>query len=790
MIRDKKHKDRKRKGAGLPLLNLREHAAFPHCITSLFVNAADTRAVKAALGETEQMLIAGFEALIGAERKNSDIATLGRILSHRPLADGRLRIVFQGLSRVRIKKLTRQNGCAFALYDELSLSPKNDPAILALMQSLRETLSILPLDADVLISLEGVEDGDRFADIVAGGAKLNERESYDVLNKPDVKNRLLLLNEILVKRAEIHTLKEKLNAEIKQKVSRSEREFYLKEQLRAIQKELGTISGAASEEDRFVKRINESPLPEYVREEALAQLRKLSFMHADLAEAALTRAYLDWLIALPWGILSDDRLDIKSAKETLDEDHYDLRDVKQRILEFLAVRKLAGNSHGSILCFIGPPGVGKTSLGRSIAKAMNRKFVRLSLGGISDEAEIRGHRRTYVGAMPGKIIQAIRQAATANPVFMLDEIDKIGAGGRGDPSAALLEVLDPEQNHQFTDHYINLPFDLSKALFIGTANVREAIPPVLRDRLEIIEISGYSEDDKLKIAREFIIPKEMTRNGLADRSVSFSQEALSIIISQYTREAGLRELGRRISAILRKIALEVAEGSEVSFNIRETSLLSKLGAPPYLPAGEARRDGAPGVAPALARTATGGEILFVEAEMMPGKPELTLTGQLGEVMRESAKLALSYLQAKSDKYEFAPQMFEKFSVHIHVPQGAVPKDGPSAGASIVTALFSLFTQTPIAPNLAMTGEITLKGKILGVGGIKDKLLAAHRGGIKIVLIPAPNRKDIQEAPPDIRRKLEIIYVQTIDELLRVAFRYNCKTDTGKAIGTGSKKAKQ
>jgi ATP-dependent Lon protease len=574
-------------------------------------------------------------------------------------------------------------------------------------------------------------------------------------------------------------------------MDKSQREYYLREQMRAIKSELGDIEEASEEIDELRGKIKKAKMPEDVDKEALKQLDRLDTMHADAAEAGIIRTYLDWLIDLPWALATRDILNIVKAKKTLDEDHYDQEKVKERILEYLAVRKLKKQTKGPILCFVGPPGVGKTSLGRSIARAMGRKFIRMSLGGVKDEAEIRGHRRTYVGALPGRIIQSIKQVGSNNPVFMMDEIDKVGADFRGDPSSALLEVLDPEQNNAFSDHYLNLPFDLSKVMFITTANQMDPIPPPLRDRMEIIEISGYTEEEKLQIAKKYLVPRQVDENGLTAKLIDYPDETLKKIISEYTREAGLRSLEREIASVARKVAKKVASGDKKKTTVAADAIHEYLGIPKFLPEDEQEMDEV-GVATGLAWTPVGGEILHIEATTMNGRGGLTLTGKLGDVMKESAQAAFSYARSRAEEFNLPAGFYKNLDIHLHVPAGAIPKDGPSAGATMCVALVSALTKTPISKDVAMTGEITLRGRILPVGGIKEKCLAAVRAKMKMIIIPEKNEKDLEDISPEVREKMNIKLVTHVDEVLKLVLKKKKKTapPKKKAKGPAKKKARR
>ena len=549
-------------------------------------------------------------------------------------------------------------------------------------------------------------------------------------------------------------------------MDRTQREYFLREQLRAIKKELGDLDETSKEMEEYRLKIAQARMPKQAEEDALKQLSRLEQMHPDAAEASIVRTYLDWLVSLPWSKSTRDKLEVKEAKTILDEDHFNLEKVKDRILEYLSVRKLNKKMKGPILCFVGPPGVGKTSLGQSIARAMGRKFVRISLGGMRDEAEIRGHRRTYIGALPGRIIQGVKTAGSNNPVFILDEVDKIGMDFRGDPAAALLEVLDPEQNHSFSDHYLNVPFDLSRVMFITTANLVDPIPSALRDRMEVIRLAGYTEEEKLEIVRRHLLPRQLTENGLRSQDFKISNEVIKQVIMHYTLEAGLRNLEREIGSLCRKVARRIAEGEKGPFAVTRGNLHLYLGPPRYLPEGEVENE--VGVATGLAWTQVGGETLAVEASLMKGKGQLTLTGQLGDVMKESGQAALSYARARADRLNLAPDFYEKLDIHIHVPAGATPKDGPSAGVTMATALVSALTQIPVRRDVAMTGEITLRGKVLPIGGLKEKAIAALRARVKKVIIPEANRKDLVEIPKNVKRRIKFVAVADMDEVLNEA----------------------
>jgi ATP-dependent Lon protease len=614
---------------------------------------------------------------------------------------------------------------------------------------------------------DNISDPGVLADLVASNLRLKIEESQTILEIFDPIERLKKVNELLTRELELSTMQARIQNQAKEEMSKTQRDYYLREQLKQIQQELGEGDERAEEISELKKQIEKAKMPTEVKREADKQLRRLEQMHPESSEASLVRTYLDWLVDLPWSKKTKDNLNIKKAKQVLDEDHYDLEKIKERILEYLAVNKLRRKIKGPILCFVGPPGVGKTSLGRSIARSLGRSFVRVSLGGVRDEAEIRGHRRTYVGALPGRIIQGIKQADSNNPVFMLDEIDKVGADFRGDPSAALLEVLDPEQNHAFSDHYLNLPFDLSNVLFICTANMLDPIPAALADRMEVIQLSGYTNEEKLAIARKYLIPRQLDDNGISVKQLEISDDAVLRVVAEYTKEAGLRNLEREIASICRKVARKVAEGKDEMTRITRANIHVFLGAPKFLPEVEQEHHEI-GVATGLAWTSAGGEILYVEASLSRGRGNLTLTGQLGEVMKESAQAAVSYARAHAKTLGIEADFYQKLDIHIHVPAGAIPKDGPSAGITMATALISALTKRPVSRDVAMTGEITLRGRVLPIGGLKEKSLAAFRAGIKTLIIPDRNQKDLDEIPKPLRRKLNWVVAKSMSDVLPAA----------------------
>ncbi|MEO0231307.1 MAG: endopeptidase La [candidate division WOR-3 bacterium] len=706
------------------------------------------------------------------------VGTVSLILKMMRVPDGTMRLIIQGIKRARIKKELKEEPFLVAEIEELEdiIKTKNEKEIEALktnvLNLLKEIVQNIPyIPEDFLLIALNIPEAGKLADFVAGYMQFPVEEKQKVLETQDVIERLRSVLRLLAQEKELISLSQKIREEISEKIDKEQREYYLRQQLKAIQKELGEIDEKTKEVEELRRKIEEAKMPKEVHEIALKELSKLERIPAGMPEYTVVRNYLDWLIELPWSIETEDNLDLKRARKILDEDHFNLERVKERILEFLAVRILKkGEIKGPILCFVGPPGVGKTSLGKSIARALGRKFIRMSLGGIRDEAEIRGHRRTYVGALPGRIIQGIRQAKSKNPVFMLDEIDKIGIDFRGDPSSALLEVLDPEQNYSFSDHYLEVPFDLSKVFFIATANTTYTIPPPLLDRMEIIEIPGYIEYEKIEIAKKYLIPRQIEANGLLGYEIIFEEEAIKKIIREYTREAGLRNVERKIGTILRKIAVEIAEGKKVDKVIIKEEDIEKYLGPRVFFSETKAREGIPGIATGMAWTPTGGEILFIESTKMPGGRNLILTGQLGEVMKESAQAALSIIRSKSEQLGIEKDFWNKYDIHIHVPEGAVPKDGPSAGITIFISLVSLLKNQPVNPEIAMTGEITLRGKVMPVGGIKEKVLAAKRAGIKEIILPKLNEKDLVEIPDYVKKDLKFYFVENVDDVLKIVFK--------------------
>jgi len=762
----------------LPLMAVRDMILFPSMVVPLFVGRdSSVAAINEALeGKRFIFLVTQKEA--SEEDPSTDdlyhTGVVAMIIRTLQLPDGRIKILVQALLKGTIRNFIQKKPYFRVRINVIREEEQGEISIEkeALIRNVREQAERLfnlkgILTPEMSAMLNDVEEAGRLADIVASHLTLKPAAGQKLLELTDPVNRLEKVNELLSRELEVSTVQAKIQSEAKEEMSRTQREYFLREQLRAIKKELGEIDERAQEMEEFREKVRSAKMPKDVEKEALKQIQRLESMHPDASEASMVRTYLEWLIELPWSKSTRDRLDIRRAQKVLDEDHYDLEKVKERIIEYIAVRKLNRGAKGPILCFVGPPGAGKTSLGQSIARALGKKFVRISLGGVRDEAEIRGHRRTYIGALPGRIIQGLKKAGSNNPVFMMDEVDKIGADFRGDPAAALLEVLDPEQNKTFSDHYLDPTFDLSKVLFILTANLTDTIPSALLDRLEVIRLSGYTREEKKAIARKYLIPRQIKAHGLKTGMLELSERALEIIIAEYTREAGLRELERQIGAVCRKAARRIAEGEAGPFRITAANLQRYLGIPKYLPE-LASEKSQTGCATGLAWTAFGGEILRIECTMMKGKGNLILTGRLGDIMKESAQAALSYARSNAENLGIDPDIFEKKDIHIHVPAGAIPKDGPSAGITLNTALVSILLDKPVDKDIAMTGEITLRGRILPIGGLKEKALAALRAGIKTVIIPEANVRDLENIPPDIRKMLDFKPVTHMDQVLAIA----------------------
>ena len=764
----------------LPILPLRGVVIFPSAIVPLLISRGSSLKLVEDCRKSDNIL--GLAAQKNPEEENPDPLTLfsrgsaGRILKMLKYPDGSVRILVQGLKRIEIKEYVQREPylrARIAHLQDVTHSSKDLTALQAHMVSqFAKFVSMVPYLPDELQGVViNIRDPGRATDLIASNLNISLDEKQDLLNTLDVRSRLEKLAVILNREVELVELGHKIQSQVQSELNKNQKEFYLRQQMRAIQKELGEGDTRSNEIEELRKKIEEAQMPEQARKAADNELERLRIIPPESAEHSMVRTYLEWLVNLPWSISTEDNLDIPHARQVLDEDHYDLEKIKDRILEYLAVRKLRQDPKGPILCFVGPPGVGKTSLGRSIARAMGRKFIRLSLGGIRDEAEIRGHRRTYIGSLPGRIIQSLRTAGSHNPLFMLDEVDKLGMDFRGDPASALLEVLDPEQNFSFSDHYLEVPFDLSRVMFITTANYLEPVPPALRDRMEVIELAGYTEEEKLEIAKRHLIPKQIKENGLTDDLIAFTDEGVLIIIHSYTHEAGVRNLEREAGRVCRKVARAVTEGQTEQTVITAEKVTSLLGPEKFFPE-VAERTQEPGVAIGLAWTPNGGDILFIESTRMAGKKGLTLTGHLGDVMKESAQAALSYIRSRADRLKVPPDFFENCDLHIHVPAGAIPKDGPSAGITMATSLASLLTSRPVRSHLAMTGEMTLRGKVMPVGGVKEKVLAARRAGVNTVILPKRNEKDLEDVPPSVRSELQFHFVETIDEVLDLALDQN------------------
>jgi ATP-dependent Lon protease len=769
----------------LPVLPLRDIVIYPFMIVPLFVSREKSiRAVDEALGENRMIFLVSQRDLDKEEPAGEDLYTTGTvavIMRMLKLPDGRIRILVQGLARARVEEITDTGEFLKAKLTAMAESavPERSLEVEALVRNVRASMERATnlgknVSPEVMAIVAGLDDAGRLADLAASNLELKVEDAQSVLDIADTTVRLRRVNELLNKEIEVLTVQQEINTQARADIDRSQREFFLRQQLKAIQTELGEGNELAEEIAQFREKIEAADMPKHAEEEALRQLKKLERMHPDAAETATLRNWMEIMTDLPWSKSSVDNLDLIKAQQILDEDHYGLEKVKERIVEALAVRKLKEKPKGSIMCLVGPPGVGKTSLGRSIARALDRKFVRLSLGGLHDEAEIRGHRRTYVGAMPGRIIQALQQAGTNNPLIMLDEIDKVGADFRGDPSSALLEVLDPEQNNSFRDNYLGVTFDLSNVMFMTTANVLDTVQPALRDRMEVIRLAGYTEEEKLEIARRHLLPKQIEENGITAKNLHISKKAVSVVVQQYTQEAGLRQLEREIGRICRKVARRIAEGKSETVRVTPKNVHEFLGAPKSFPEEILRKDQI-GVATGLAWTAVGGDVLFIEALRMKGKGQLVLTGQLGEVMRESAQAAYSYAKSRAKELEIPEEDFERYDMHIHIPEGAIPKDGPSAGITLATAMVSSLSQRAIRKDVAMTGEITLRGNVLPVGGVKEKVLAARRARVTKVILPHLNRRDMEEIPKELFGEMTFIFVENVRDVFREALKEKAPT---------------
>jgi ATP-dependent Lon protease len=768
----------------LPVLPLRETIPLPDTLTPLAVGQERSiRLVDDVLrGNRMLVMVASRNPEIEAPGPENlyEVGVVGAIARMIKVPDGTMRVLVQGGQRVHIDRWLRETPYLVAeVSEQPDVVPAADAELEALVRNVRTTFSSIVegnpyLPEELQLAIANIDDPSALSHLIAGSLRIKPEEKQGLLEEVDVARRLRRLVEILARELEVISIGSEIQNQVQSEIDKGQREFVLRQQLEAIRKELGEFDESAAEANELRQQLDAIALPEEVRRQVDRELKRLENLPPQAAEHGIIRTYLEWIASLPWDKSTEDNLDLTHAREVLDEDHYDIEQVKDRILEFLAVRKLKPDARGSILCFIGPPGVGKTSLGRSIARALGRKFERISAGGVRDEAEIRGHRRTYIGALPGTIIRALRDAGSNNPLFMIDEIDKMGADWRGDPSSAMLEVLDPEQNSTFRDHYLDVPFDLSNVMFITTGNTLDTIPGPLRDRMEVIQLAGYTEDEKLEIAKRYLVPRQIERNGLRKSWISFSDKALRVIIRDYTREAGVRNLEREVGTVCRKVARDVAESSNGARPVKKASIsearVRELLGRPRFHSETKRRTRQPGVATGLAWTPVGGDVLFIEATSYPGKGNLTITGQLGDVMKESAQAALSYV--RRHHAALAPGLgegwFAEHDIHIHVPAGAIPKDGPSAGVTMATALVSLITARSVRDEVGMTGEMTLTGQVLPIGGLKEKALAAQRAGIATVIAPALNEADVEEIPEHLRRDLTFVFVDHIDEVLEVA----------------------
>jgi ATP-dependent Lon protease len=763
----------------LPMLPVRDIVVFPYMIIPLFVGRdSSIRSVEEALSKTDRLIFLSSQKNIADEQPTPDgiyeTGTVAMIMRMRKLPDGRIKILTQGLCKARVKKFTQTAPFYEVQVDQvLEVNNEKKAESEALMRTIKEQIERMislgkVLAPDIMMVLENITEPSRMADLVASNLGLKVSLAQEVLEINDPFVKLQRINEILIKETEVLSIQAKIRSQTKDEISKSQKEYFLREQMKQIKSELGDNDPKGEEINELREKILSAKMPPNVEQEAMKQLQRLERMHPESSEASMMRTYIEWMTDTPWGKASVDNLDLDHAMEILNDDHYKLDKIKERIIEFLAVRKLKkDNMKGPILCFSGPPGVGKTSLGKSIAKALGREFVRISLGGVKDEAEIRGHRRTYVGALPGRIIQGLKQAGTNNPVFILDELDKMGTDYKGDPSAALLEVLDPEQNYAFRDHYLNVPIDLTNVMFITTCNALEQIPAPLRDRMEVIQLSGYTQEEKYFISRKYLIDKQVNENGLKPEQIEFTDAGINAIVENYTREAGLRNLERLVGTVCRKTARMVAEGKSESTVIDPAMVAKFLGPAVYSREDEQERDEV-GISTGLAWTSVGGEILYVETAMTRGKGGMLLTGQLGDVMKESAQAALGLIRWRAADFGINSDVLSETDIHVHFPQGAIPKDGPSAGITMATAMISRLTGIPVRKDVAMTGEITLTGRVLPIGGLKEKSLAAMRHGIKTIIIPEKNRKDLEEIPEEYRKVLNFVPVKSIDEVLEVA----------------------
>ena len=766
----------------LPLIPLRDLILFPNLVVPLFVGREKSiKALEEAMREDHLVALVTQRHPETQEPGPDDIYEIGciaSIMQELKLPDGTAKALVEGQERFRVAEFVQTDPFFLVRIEAIPEDTHADVEIEAIMRTLVgdfEKAAELgkPIPHEVVLAASAIEEPGRLADFITFHLNLKVEEKQQILEAIEPQVRLERAALFLRKELEILELGSKIQSRVKEQMTETQREYFLREQLKAIQQELGSLDEVQAEIDEYTEKIKLSGMPEPVEEKALKELGRLEKMPPASAETSVIRTYLDWLVGLPWKKESEEKLDLIQAQTVLDEDHYGLEKVKERILEYLAVHKLTDKMRGPILCFVGPPGVGKTSIGRSIARSLGREFIRMSLGGVHDEAEIRGHRRTYVGALPGRIIQSINQAGTKNPVFMMDEIDKVGMDFRGDPTSALLEVLDPEQNNSFQDHYLEVPFDLSDVMFITTANLLDPIPPALRDRMEVIHFPGYTEDEKTHIAQQYLVPKQLGEHGLSASKLDVTEDAIREIIRRYTREAGVRNLERTIAMICRQVTRKVVEGRRGGTRVTPRTLHKYLG-PPKFTYGLAEEKDEVGVATGLVWTEVGGDVIFIEATKMDGKGGVLMTGQLGDVMRESAQAALSYIRTRVKELGIPEDFYEKTDLHIHVPAAAIPKDGPSAGITMATAIASVLMNCPVRRDLAMTGEITLRGRVLPIGGLKEKLLAAHRAGIKTVLIPKDNNRDLELLPEHVRLELEVVPVSSMDEVLSRALDRNCR----------------
>jgi len=770
----------------LPFVLLKNAVIYPYTVVPLSIGEPKSiAAVDEAMASNKFLGVVALKNIDDISPDN--IYSTGTLLAiHKMLKfpTGEMRLIVQGLNKIQVKKLIKSEPFYQFEIEPIQETAEKTTTVEALMRKISEQaqkmISLSPLlPTELQMAIINVDSPLHLVYLVATIINLKLSEAQEILEINDIENKLTKTLTILSKEIELLEIGGQIQSHVQSEMTKAQKEYYLREQMKAIRQELGDIDEGQAEANEIREKLKSMNLSEEVNKEVERELKRMEKMHPSSAEYHVIRTYLDWVLDLPWSVETKDNLDLKRARKILDEDHYDLNKIKERIIEYLAVRKLKQDLKGPILCFVGPPGVGKTSLGQSIARALNRKFVRLSLGGVHDEAEIRGHRRTYIGALPGKVIQSIKRAESNNPVFMLDEVDKIGIDFRGDPSSALLEVLDPEQNNNFRDHYLNLAYDLSKVLFITTANVTQTLQPALLDRLEILRLAGYSDEEKLKIAEKYLIPNQLKNHGLDNKEIQFSKGALKEIISDYTKEAGVRKLEQQIATISRKIAYKISIGGRgQQFVVKPNDLKEYLGPQKFFKE-VAQRTAQAGVATGLAWTAAGGDVLFIETRCMPGKKAFMLTGQLGEVMQESAKAALSYIRSKAKELKIKDSFFEKHDIHIHVPSGGIPKDGPSAGVTMISSLLSSILNKPVRKDVAMTGEITLSGLVLPIGGVKEKVLAAKRAGIRNVILPKKNMQDLEDIPKDLCKNMTFLPVENIDEVLKNIFEKNGKTNAKK-----------